>query len=194
MVSKLSQTRTIIGACVGLALIALVSAAFVFAQTQPSVPAQGGRGMRGMGPMGPMGPGGMRGRGPMGPGGFMGPGGLMGPEMFLGQIGLTDAQREQIRQIRQSHQEEVQALAQEGGPAREALRTAILNADANAIQNAGTAVASEIVKGALLAAKVQAEVQSVLTDEQKAKLKDLRATADQRREKLRGMHQGPPLF
>jgi protein CpxP len=188
MVSKPGHTRTIIGACVALGLVALVSAALVFAQTQPSAPVQGGRGMRGMGPMGRMGPGGMRGRGPMGPGG------MMGPEMFLGQLGLTDAQREQIRQIRQSHQEEVQALAQEGGPAREALRTAILNADANAIQNAGTAVASEIVKGALLAAKVQAEVQSVLTDEQKAKLKDLRATAEQRREKLRGMPQGPPLF
>jgi Spy/CpxP family protein refolding chaperone len=191
MVSKLGHTRTIIGACVALALVALVSAALVFAQTQPSAQVQGGRGMRGMGPMGP---GGMRGRGPMGPGGIMGPGGLMGPEMFLGQLGLTDAQREQIQQIRQSHREEVQALAQEGGPAREALRTAILNADANAIQNAGTAVASEIVKGALLAAKVQAEVQSVLTDEQRTKLKDLRAAAEQRREKLRGMPQGPPLF
>jgi Spy/CpxP family protein refolding chaperone len=124
----------------------------------------------------------------------MGPGGIMGPGMFFGQLGLTDAQKDQIKKIRESHRDEVQALAKEGGPARDGLRMAILNNDAEAIQTAGTALASDIVKGALLAAKVQAEVVSVLTDEQKTKLNDLRATAEQRREQLRGMHQGPPLF
>jgi len=119
---------------------------------------------------------------------------MMGPGAFFGQLGLTDAQRAQIEKIRESHEEEVQALANEGGPAREALRAAIRSNDTAAIQAAGTALASEIVKRALLAASVQAEVRGVLTDEQKARIEDLRAAAGERRQKLRGMHQGPPLF
>ena len=118
----------------------------------------------------------------------------MGPALFFGQLGLTDAQRDQINEIRARHKAEIQALAKEGGPVREALRTAILSNDTAAIQVAGTALASEIVKRALLAATLQAEMRGVLTDEQKAKIDDLRAAAGERREKLRGMHQGPPLF
>jgi Spy/CpxP family protein refolding chaperone len=141
------------------------------------------------------GPGGMRGRGPMGPmGPMMGRGGLMGLGLPLRQLGLTDAQKEQIKQILQSHKAEAQSLRQEGGPAHEALRTAIENNDANAIQTASAGLASEIAKGATLAAKVRAEVFGVLTDEQKAKAKEFRDQAAQRRQKFQGMHQGPPLF
>jgi Spy/CpxP family protein refolding chaperone len=130
----------------------------------------------------------------MGPMGMMGRGGMMGLRMELRQLGLTDAQQEQVKKILESHKGEAQSLAKETGPAREALRTAIENNDESAIQTAGTALASEIVKGALLGAKVHAEVFSVLTDEQKAKAKDLRARAGQRGGRFPGMHQGPPLF
>jgi len=190
MVSKLGSTRTIIGACIALALVALVSAALVFAQTQSAPGGQPGRVMRGAGPMG-RGPGGIMG---IGPTSWLGPRAMMGPGAFFGQLGLTDAQRAQIDKIRESHKEEAQALANESGPAREALRAAIRSNDTAAIQAAGTALASEIVKRALLAANVQAEVRGVLTDEQKARIEDLRAAAGERRQKLRGMHQGPPLF
>jgi Spy/CpxP family protein refolding chaperone len=189
MVSKLGSTRTLIGACVALAAVALVSAALVFAQAQSSSSGQAGPGMRGMGPMG-----GMRGRGPMGPMGMMGRGGLMGLRMELRQLDLTDTQKEQVTKILESHKGEGQSLAKETGPAREALHTAIENNDESAIQTAGTALASEIVKGALLGAKVHAEVFSVLTDKQKAKAKELRARPGQRGGRFPGMHQGPPLF
>ena len=195
MVPKAGNTRFVIGIGAALALVALWFGAFAFAQSPTPPSGQPGPGGRGMGPMMGwfgQGPGGMRGRGPGGP--MMGLGGPMGLGIPLGQLGLTDAQRDQIKKIFESHKADAQSLRQEAGPARQALRTAIENDDVNAIQTASTALASEIVKGATLAAKVRAEVLGVLTDEQKAKAKELRAQAGQRRQKFPGMHQGPPLF
>jgi Spy/CpxP family protein refolding chaperone len=192
MVPKLGNSRTIIGACIALAFVALVSAALVFAQTQSPPASPMGRGMRGMCAMGQGPMRGMGGRGPMGR--MMGPGGPMGLGIPLRQLGLTDAQREQIRKILESHRAEMQGLMKEAQPVQQALRTAIENNDANAIQAASTGLASELTKGALLRAKVHAEVFNVLTDEQKAKAKELGASAGQRGKGFPGMHQGPPLF
>jgi len=196
MVPKSGSTRTLVGAGAALALVALVSAALVFAQGPPP---QGppGPGMHRMGPMmgqGRMGP--MMGRGglmgPMGP--MMGRGGLMGLRMAFGQLGLTDAQQDQIKKILESHKEEAQAFAKEAQPAHEALRTAVENNDVGAIQAASTGLASVIAKGAVMRAKVHAEVFGVLTDEQKAKAKELRDRADQRLKQFRGMRKGTPSF
>ncbi len=198
MVPKLGGTRIFLGIGAALALVALWFGALAFAQSSAPPTGQPGPGGRGMGAhMGMMGwfdqgPGGMRGRGPMGP--MMGLGGPMGLGIPLGQLGLTDAQKEQVKKIFESHKAEAQSVRQEAGPARQALRTAIESNDVNAIQTASTNLASEIAKGATLAAKVRAEVFGVLTDEQKAKAKELSAQAGPRRQKFPGMHQGPPLL
>jgi len=133
----------------------------------------------------------------MGP--LMGPmrggrGGLMGLHLALGQLGLTDAQRDQIKKILDSHKDEAQAFATEAQPAHEALRNAVEANDVGAIQAASTALASVIAKGAVLRAKVHAEVFAVLTDEQKAKAKALRDRTEQRVRQFRGMRKGTPSF
>lgn len=197
MVPKLGNGRTYLGIGAALAIVVLVSAALVFAQTPPAAPGQTDPAMRGMGPRGQGAMGGMRGRGPMGMMGAGGPMGLGGPAGLgipLGQLGLTDAQKEQVKKILESHRDEGQALRKEAQPAHEALRTAIENNDAAAIQAASAGLASEIEKGAILSAKVRAEVFGVLTDEQKATAKELRARGGRRGPGLRGMRQGPPLF
>ncbi len=200
MVLKLGSTRTVLGIGAALALVALWFGGLALAQSSTPPTGQPGPGGRGMGPrmgMGLMGwfdqgPGGMRGRGSMGP--MMGLGGPMGLGIPLGRLDLTDAQKEQVKKILESHKAEAQSLRLEAQPLHQALRTAIENNDVNAIQTASTNLASEIAKGATLAAKVRAEVFGVLTDEQKAKAKELSAQAGPRRQKFPGMHQGPPLF
>jgi len=206
MVPKSGITRTLVGIGAALALVALASAVFVFAQ-EPQLPGPLGPGLHRMGP--PMGP--MMGQGRMGPpmgrgwmgGGQMGPpmgpmrggrGGLMGLRLAVGQLGLTDAQQDQIKKILESHKDEAQAFAKEAQPAHEALRNAVESNDVGAIQAASTTLASVIAKGAVLRAKVHAEVFGVLTDEQRAKAKELRDRAEQRLQQFRGMRKGTPSF
>ena len=67
--------------------------------------------------------------GPDGPGGFRGPGGPMGLLPRLGrEISLTDAQRDQIKAIAESHKADWNALADRARTARIALNDAV-NAD-----------------------------------------------------------------
>ena len=183
MLSRIGGTRTLIGICGIAALVALVSAGVVVAQVQNPAPAQGQQGMPGMQGMGPMG----RGMGPMGPG----PGPMMrgrGPlamGQLLWQLGLTTEQVQAIKKIRESHRSDLQAIAGEAEPLREALRAAIDAGNELAIRDASTKLGALMTERAVLQSRIHAEVFGVLTPEQKEKANQLRDRAEQRTNRMR---------
>ena len=128
-------------------------------------------------------PGRMGGRGPGGPGG---PGGPMG-SLFalhvdaLRGLDLTDAQREQVRSIMESHRDEARTLAERGRTAMEALRAATeAGTDENAIRQQGETVGAVIGDAAVLRARVKQEVWGVLTAEQQARAAQLKSEREAR--------------
>jgi Spy/CpxP family protein refolding chaperone len=141
------------------------------AQDTPQPPAAGGR-------MGPHrgGPGG-RG-GPGAPGGRMGGpmGGVIGPVMR----DLTDAQREQVRAIRERHAEEIRPLAERVHTARQAISGAVFAGNADVRELALTLGNAE-AEMAVATAQVESEVLAILTPEQKQKITAFRKEMESRR-------------
>lgn len=144
-----------------LAVMAAAAAPALMAQDAPQAPPRGGW-------MGPGGPGGHGGPGRQG-----GPMGLIGPG-FRG-LDLTDAQREQVRAIMQSHQAEFTQVGEKVRAARDGMH-ALVNADTldeAAIRAKATEAAAAEADAAILNAKVRAEVKGILTAEQLEKMKAL---------------------
>ncbi len=125
------------------------------------------------GPGGP--PHGMRRGGPGGPGGL----GLPG----LRQLELSDTQKEQIGTITQSHRDEMRQVAERTREAQRALDAATEGSSVNEadIRAKSTALAAALGDGAILRAKINAEILGVLTAEQQQKLTELRTQREQRR-------------
>jgi Spy/CpxP family protein refolding chaperone len=159
------KQRGFIAAIAAAALItgAAVSAAYGQQGPQRDQAAEGRRG-----PGGPGGPGGRMG-GPGGPGGF----GLPG----LRELDLSDTQKEQIRTIQQSHRDQVQQIGERTRTAQRAIDQAANGTavDEAAIRTQSTALAAAIADGAILRAKVNAEIFNLLTAEQQQKLNEFRA-------------------
>ncbi len=137
------------------------------------------------------GPGGKR--GPAGPRGQMGGalGGLLAvhPDLPLPALNLSDAQREQVRTILQSHRDEGRAINAKASGALEALRSATAgHVDEGAVGQHSQALGAAIGEAALLRAKVRTEVLAVLTPEQQAEATKIAADrqnrAQQRREQM----------
>jgi periplasmic protein CpxP/Spy len=184
-----------------IAGVAVVTAAIGFATTvqlaarngqngAPQDPvAQAGRrgaGMMGQGMMGPGGPG-MRG----GPGGRFGMAGLP-----LRELDLTDAQREQVKTIMESHRADQQTIGGRMEAARKALGDAIADPfDEAAIRAKAAEVGAVEADAAVLQARIRGEVFALLTPEQVKKAKELRAEMDSRMKEGRGRgmrpHPGP---
>ena len=163
----MTQSMTRIGSAIGAAVltIGLGSAALsVAGQQQNQAPASQGR--RG-GPDGFGGPG--RGRG--GPGGPGGP--LAG--LPLRELNLTDAQREQVKQIVDSRQQESRAIGERAMAAREALHAATTSPsfDEGLIRAKAADVAAIEADMAVSRARIFADVFQILTPEQQAKVKEL---------------------
>lgn len=169
--------RTLIAA--GLAAVLAGGTAVAIAQ-----PPQGGPGMQ------------AGRRGPGGPGRGAPRGGPLG-DLGLRGIDLTDAQREQVRSIMDSHKDEFQKA---GTLLRDAHRAFAEAVQADAINEANirtrsTAIANAMADEAILRAKVRAEVHGILTAEQLQQLKDRRAEAEkrmqERQQRPRRQGQGP---
>ena len=145
----------------GVAALLLAGAAPALVAQQDGPPHGGpGPGPRMRGPGGPM-----RG-GPMG----LGPG--------FHALDLTDDQQAQLKTIAESHRDEFRAAGQKVGAAREAMR-ALLEADQideGAIRAKSAEVAAAEAEVAILNAKVRQQSLQILTSEQQAKLKELRAS------------------
>ncbi len=160
----------------GLIAIGVSAGAYVHAQdqkTNPQTPPSRGRGM---GASGWGGPG--RFGGPGGPGGPMGMLPMLGP-----RIGLTDAQKDQIKAIADAHKDEWKALADRGRAAHEALNDAV-TADVidEALIRQKSAEASAVdADMAVARAHTHAEVLQILTAEQKAQLKTMQGQRRRRK-------------
>ena len=132
------------------------------------------------GPGGGQPPFGRRG-GPGGPGGRMGgPGGAIG--IPLDRLNLTDAQRDQVKSVVDSHEAELRTLGEKAMTARRALEHAVTadTIDEGAIRAKAADVASVESDMAVARARVHADVLQVLTSDQRAKLKELQAEMEKR--------------
>jgi Spy/CpxP family protein refolding chaperone len=149
--------RLTLGVGAGLIALTAVAGAFVHAQNQdPNSQSQP-----------------FRGRGPGGPGGFRGPGGPMGMLPRLGrEIALTDAQRDQIKAIAQSHKDEWKGLADRERTTHMALMAAVTAEplDESLIRQKSSEVAAVDADMAVARARTHAEVFKILTADQKATL------------------------
>jgi periplasmic protein CpxP/Spy len=164
----------------GLIALGVSAGAYVHAQDQNTNPQPPPFRGRGMGPGGP-------GRGPGGPGG---PGGLMGMLPMLGQqLGLTQAQRDQIRTIADSHKDEWKTLVDRGGAAHMALNAAIMadTLDEALVRQKSAEAAAVDADVAVARARAYNEVVQLLTADQKAQLKTMQA---QMKEHAAGQRRG----
>lgn len=138
------------------------------------------------------------GPGPRGPGrGMRGGPGHFG-DLGLRGVDLTDAQRDQIRGIMQSHQEATRAAHAKLRDAHRALAEATRaeTIDEAAVRARSGDIATAMADEAILSAKIRGEVLAILTAEQQAQLKEQRETRQQRmqeRQKERQqLRQKPP--
>jgi protein CpxP len=110
-----------------------------------------------------------------------GPFGVRGPfgdgRFELGALNLTDAQRDQVREIRDRHREQARAanqrLSEVLDKQREAIRT--VPVDEALITSLTQDLTQAQVEVALQQARLNAEIFAVLTPEQQNQLKELRA-------------------
>jgi len=120
---------------------------------------------------------------------MMGPlGGLLAlhPDLPLLGLNLSDAQREQVRAIMQTHRDEGRALMQRAEAAADALRKATgQTIDEGAATQHGQALGAAIADAAVLRARIRAEVFAILTPQQQAEAHKIAADRLDRRERGR---------
>jgi periplasmic protein CpxP/Spy len=128
-------------------------------------------------------------QGPGGGGPFGGRGGRgpMGPGLALQALNLTDAQRGQVREIRERFREQGKALSQRLREAADKQRQAIetLPVNETLITSATQDMTQAQVDVAIQEARLHAELWSVLTPEQQAQATKLRAERKARMEARR---------
>lgn len=148
----------------GVALVALLATTVAYAQG-PRGGGFGGRGGRGFGPGAP---------------------GLM-----LNELNLTDAQRQQVRDIRDRYREQTQASAKRFGDLAAKQRQAIETVPVNEtlITSATQDLTQAQVEMAIQEAHLNADVWAVLTPEQQAKATKLRAERKAQMEQRRQENQ-----
>ena len=166
----MTTTTKRIGLALGAALVAIGVATGVRASAQNTNPDQGTfRGQRMGPPHGPMGPG-----GPMG----LGPEAAIRMLRMLGpRLNLTEAQRDQLKSIVESHRDEWQALGERARAAHQAVRSAVMadQIDESVIRAKVTEAATVDADVAVAAARARAEAYQVLTPDQQAQLKSLQS-------------------
>jgi Spy/CpxP family protein refolding chaperone len=103
------------------------------------------------------------------------------------RLGVTDAQKAQIKAVMQSHREERQGFATRAADARAALRAAMTAdpPDEAAIRQRSAELAAVQADMAVARARVRAEVLQQLTPEQRAQAKTLQSQMKDRISKLR---------
>ena len=120
------------------------------------------------------------GRGPRGGG----PRGFGGADLGLRGVDLTDAQKEQLRGIMESHKQEFEQVRTKMREAHQGLAAAVdaQTVDEATIRARSTTLATAMADEAILRAKVRAEVQGILTAEQLQKMQERKAEMQKRRE------------
>jgi Spy/CpxP family protein refolding chaperone len=146
----------------GVAVVALLATSVAYAQ-----------GPRGGGPFG-----GRGGRGAFGPG---------SPGLALNELSLSDAQREQVREIRERYREQTRQVAQRLNAASQKQREAIetLPVNETLITSTTQDMTAAQVDMAIQEARLNADIWSVLTTDQQAQAAKLRAERKARMEQRR---------
>ncbi len=108
--------------------------------------------------------------------------GMRGAFPGLGQLGLSDDQRQDVRRIMELHKSERQAIFQRLREARRAQSGAVMAVpvDEGAVRARSAELAKVEADAAVLRARVHADVYNVLTPEQQEKAKALRAEREAR--------------
>ena len=119
-----------------------------------------------------------RGAGPFGPGGRGG----FAAGFALGQLDLSDAQKQQVRDITQRDREQMRTTMQRLDQAMHAHRAAINQVPVNeqAVRAAAAQVAAVQADLAVAQARVHADIWNILTPEQQTKAKELEQQAQTR--------------
>ena len=122
---------------------------------------------------------------PGGRGGRMG--GPMGGPGPLGAVmrDLTDAQREQVKGIRERHAERLRPILERAHAARAAVDAAVLSGNTGNLQALSIEVGNAETELSFAQAQVQAEIFSVLTAEQKQKIAERRKAMEGRRGEMK---------
>ena len=126
-----------------------------------------------------------RGAGALGPGGPGGRGFAAG--FALGQLDLSDAQKQQVRDIMQRHRQQSQPVMDRLQQAMQAQRAAINAVPVNeqAVRQAAAALAAVQADMAVDQARMHADIFSILTVEQQEKAKQLEAQGQARAQERR---------
>ena len=168
-------TRIGVGIGAVALMVGLSAGVYVSAQDVPGGPFGGRRG-------GPGGPGRL---GTRRAGGAMG---MLGP-MIGARLNLSDAQKDQVKAVMDSHRDEMQALGDRAAQAQRALETAITadTLDEGTIRARANDRAAVEADLAVMRARIHGEVWNILTAEQKTQAKEMQANVekrlDQRRER-----------
>ncbi len=119
--------------------------------------------------------------------------GMHGGFAGLGQLGLSDEQRQEVRRIMELHKAEQQSIGQRFRDAHRAQAEAVMAVpvDEAAVRARSAELAKVEADAAVLRARVHAEVYNVLTPEQQEKAKTLRAEREQRREQWKSERPAP---
>ena len=122
---------------------------------------------------------------PLGPGGRAGRGFDAG--FALGQLDLSDAQKQQVRDITQRHRQQTQPTMQRLQQAMQAQRAAINQVPVNeaAVRDAAAALAKVQADMAVEQARLHADIFNILTVEQQEKAKQLEQQAQARQQERR---------
>ena len=158
-----------VGLGIGAALFAIGLVAFApmtgVAQDQGQAQTQEGR-------RGPGGPGGRGGR-------FGGPG-----DFGMVARSLTDAQRDQVRAIREKHAGTIQPLMERVRAAREAVHTAITDGKSGSLQSLAIEVGNAETELTYAQAQVETEIYALLTPQQKQQIAERRKEMETRRAEM----------
>jgi Spy/CpxP family protein refolding chaperone len=100
-------------------------------------------------------------------------------------LDLTDEQQAKIKGVLQSHSDEIKAQIQASTAARSALHAAVINQplDESAIRTAAQRVGQTQGDAAILFSKIRAEVDPILTPDQKDRIQKFHDTMGQRADK-----------
>jgi len=107
--------------------------------------------------------------------------GLLDPRVARA-LDLTEAERQEIRGIAESHRDEMKVLAERAQPIRQQLQDAVLAGNSAAIDLLAPDLGQLQVDEAKLRARVHAEIFAKLTPEQQEKMKTLQEQMRTRRQ------------
>ena len=116
----------------------------------------------------------------------------MGMFPALGRLNLTDAQREQVKSVLDSHRDETRTLADRSGAAHRTLTLAVTSEqfDESAVRARSAEVAAVEADMAVLQARIHGEIWQLLTPDQQKHARELQTQMEQRRQDRQGGRPG----